>query len=222
MGGGEVMPLDISSDEEEIKPQLDNLSLLVSVSKPPSRIETSEQNLKTLMAAAVVLKDELEKHLVKTGHKLDIADMVRSANKCFTVLELLKVDYSAFHGEVRKLIKHFQELKEVNEKNTCPDLDMKVAYEKSMSDVNAAREELANAERNLIKAQTEYELTMQRIEKLIAMTQRLKEEADKEKNGITNLETKRHRCHEVLSFSEKSKDQYEKIQRALGRLQDLV
>ncbi|XP_074368484.1 uncharacterized protein LOC141708647 [Apium graveolens] len=183
MGGEEVMPLDISSDEEEIKPQLDNLSLLVSLSKPHSRIETSEQNLKTLMAAAVVLKDELVKHLVKTCHKLDIADM---------------------------------ELKEVNEKNTCPDLELKVAYEKSMSDVNAAKEELANAERNLIKAQTEYELTMQRIEKLITMTQRLKEEADKEKNGITNLETKRHHCHEVLSLAEKSKDQYEKIQRALG------
>ncbi|KAK1355029.1 hypothetical protein POM88_048285 [Heracleum sosnowskyi] len=218
----EVMPLVISSDEEETKPQIDHLSMLMSVSKLPSHIQTSQKNLEILMAAAVVLKDELLSHLVKTAHKLDTADMVRSANKCFTRLKSLKVDYGAFHGEVRELIKYFQELKEANEKNTCPDMGLKVAYEKSMSDVNNAREELANAERNLINAQTNHNSTMQRIEKLIAMTHRLKEEADKERNGIENLASKKNHYDEVLSLAEKRKDRYEKIQKSLGRLQDLV
>lgn len=216
------MPLDISSDEEETKPQIDHSLMLTSVSKPPSHVETSQKNLEILMAAAIVLKGELVSHLVKTAHKLDIADMVKSANKCFIGLKSLKVDYGAFHGEVRNLIKYFQELKEVNEKNTCPDLGLKVAYEKSMSDVNDAREKLANAERDLINVQTDYKSKMQRIENLIAMTHRLKEEADKERKGIENLATKRDHYDEVLSLAEKSKDRYEKIQRAFGRLQDLV
>ncbi|XP_074375698.1 uncharacterized protein LOC141717493 isoform X3 [Apium graveolens] len=222
IGVEEVMLLDISSDEEETKPEFDHLSMLMPVSKSPSHIETSGENLEILMAAAVVLKDELVKHLVRTAHKLDTADMVRSANKCFIGLKSLKVDYGAFHGEVCKLIKLFQELKEVNEKNTCPDLDLKVAYDKSMSDVNAAREELANAGSNLIIAQTDYQSKLQRIEKLIAKTHRLKEEADKERIGIGNLETKRDHCDEVLLLSEKRKDQYENIQRSLNRLKGLV
>lgn len=218
MGGEEIMPLDISSDEEETNPQIDHSLMLISVSKPPSHVETSEKNLEILMAAAIVLKGELVSHLVKTAHKLDIADMVRSANKCFIGLESLKVDYGAFHGEVRNLIKYSQELKEVNEKNTCPDLGLKVAHEKSMSDVNDAREKLGNAERNLINAQTDYKSTMQRIEKVIDETHRLKELADEERKGIENLANKRDHDDEVLSLA----DRYEKIQRALSRLQDLV
>lgn len=222
MGGEEVMPLDISSDEEETKPQVDHLSMLMSVSRQPFHIETSQKNLEILMAAAVVLKDELVSHLEKTAHKLDIADMVRSANKCFTGLKSLKVDYGAFHGEVRKLIEYFKELQKANEKNTCTDLGLPVAYEKSLSDFHEAMEELITAGCNLSNTKTSYDSAVERIEMLKRMLHRAEEEATLGRVEIEKLTSKRDRCDEAFSLAGRGKERYEKIQNSFSRLRDLV
>ncbi|KAK1355028.1 hypothetical protein POM88_048284 [Heracleum sosnowskyi] len=221
MGGEEVMPLDISSDEEETKPQVDHLSMLMSVSRQYFHLETSQKNLEILMAAAVVLKDELVSHLEKTAHKLNIADMVRSANKCFTGLKSLKVDYGAFSGEVRKLIEYLQELQKANEKNTCTDLGLTVAYEKSLSDFHEAMEELITAGCNLSNAKTSYDSAIERIEMLKRMLQRAEEEATRGRIEIEKLTSKRDDFEESFSLAGRSKERYEKIQSSFSRLRDL-
>nr|XP_017241352.1 PREDICTED: uncharacterized protein LOC108214074 isoform X2 [Daucus carota subsp. sativus] len=200
VGGEEIMPLDISSGEE---------------SKP-------QENLKTLMDAAAILKDELVSHLEKTAHKLDTVDMLRSANKCFTALKLLKVDYEAFHGEVHKLIKHTLELSGDKEKSTCTDLGLKVAYEKSVSNVNAAREKLTAAEYNLMNAKTDYDYTIEKIKKLKAVLHKLEVEAATERDGIENLTSKRDHCNEAFSLAVRIKLPYEEVLGSLERLWELV
>lgn len=220
VGGEEIMPLDISSGEES-KPQVDHLSMLKSY-KPPSYVNTSQENLKTLMDAAAILKDELVSHLEKTAHKLDTVDMLRSANKCFTALKLLKVDYEAFHGEVHKLIKHTLELSGDKEKSTCTDLGLKVAYEKSVSNVNAAREKLTAAEYNLMNAKTDYDYTIEKIKKLKAVLHKLEVEAATERDGIENLTSKRDHCNEAFSLAVRIKLPYEEVLGSLERLWELV
>lgn len=222
MRGEEEMPLDISSDDEETKPRVDHLSMLMSVSRQPFHIETSHKNYEILMNAAVVLKDDLVSHLEKAAHKLDIVDMVRSANKCFIGLKSLKVDYGAFYGEVRKLIEYFQELQKANDKNTCTELGLTVAYEKSLSDFHEAMEELITAGCNLSNAKTSYDSAIEKIEMLKRMLQRAEEEATLARVEIEKLTSRRDHCDEAYSLAGRSKECYEKIQSSFSQLRDLV
>lgn len=173
-------------------------------------------------------------HLKKSARKLDIADMVKAANECFTRLRTLEVDYQAFHGEVYRLIEYCQKLKEANEGKN---LGLKEAYENSVIDANDAKDKLHRAENDLFSAQTLHNLRRRKIKDLREMLGTLEAEEPMERNRLATLTAEKNRCHEAHSRSKNKVDrlsseldgikkQYdatkEEVWRSLSRLRGLV
>ncbi|KAK1355030.1 hypothetical protein POM88_048286 [Heracleum sosnowskyi] len=230
MRGREVIPLEISSDEEDMKPIVDRLLWSEPVS---SRNSHTKIPLDKRREAAAVLKDSFVSNLEMNGHQMSIALIVKRADDCFTGLRSLYVDFQPFHAQVLKLINSYRKLKQLhNGKNPGVALDLESAYEMSVLAANDAEEELHTAEHQVINAQTKFEKTIEKIENIQITLHILEGEKTVARDELESSTTKRKHCNEAYLLAQKSveeigaklegcKTAIEEIQGTLGRLREL-
>ncbi|KAG5563206.1 hypothetical protein RHGRI_005835 [Rhododendron griersonianum] len=203
-GYSEEIPVDIPSEEEDQKPNIDDP--LSGLKPPPPSVRQNastmfvEKSLGIIASVKSLLVDEL-----LSLPNSEIITMISSANRVFTALDCFGNDYISFYWTVRRFI-HFNQEFVVAERlrnGHCAVFEeVTRRYEELVIEANSAEEALHSAELNLVKAKEDVACLRQRLDEARSLVFRLEMELDHEENEVVAWDSEVIKCSWFHSSAE--------------------
>ncbi|KAI8569525.1 hypothetical protein RHMOL_Rhmol02G0285400 [Rhododendron molle] len=197
VGYSEELPVDIPSDEEDQKPNIDDP--LSGLKPPPPIVRQNastmfvEKSLGIIASVKSLLVDEL---LLLPNS--EIITMISSANRVFTALDCFGDNYISFYWTVRRFIHFNQELlvaERLRNGHCAVFEEVTRRFEELVIEANSVEEALHSAELNLVKAKEDVACLRQRLDEARSLVFRLEMELDHEENEVVAWDS------EVVKFS---------------------
>lgn len=200
VGYSEEDLVDISSEDEDRKPDIDNP--LSGLNPPPRRVQRNETTKFSEIIACV--KANLVSELTSPVHS-EISTMVCSANRDFTALDCYEDDYTSFYETVKKFIELNQELLEAEKLRSGHRVVFEEAinrYEDLVVEANSAEEALYSAATSLAEAKENVVRVRQRLEELRGLVVVAEMELGQSESEVVEWESEVRRCFEFHKRTE--------------------